>query len=65
MVSLTVSPLLKNYTEDFQFWYLGLIPLLAFIILTLVLSAPAVKILTWEDPLADLLSTTTDNKAML
>jgi H(+)-translocating pyrophosphatase len=55
MVSLTVAPLLAQYKVDFQFWYMGLIPLSAFIILTLVLAAPAVKILTWEDPLAELL----------
>merc|ERR1711861_33108 len=58
MVSLTVSPLLKDYKEDFQYWYLGLVPLSIFVILTLILAAPAVKILTWEDPLAELLSDT-------
>jgi len=56
MVSLTVSPLLKKYENDFEFWYIGLIPLGIFIVLTLILAMPAVKILTWEDPLADMLS---------
>jgi inorganic pyrophosphatase len=56
MVSLTVSPLLVDYKDDFQFWYIGLIPLAIFIILTVILAMPAVKILTWEDPLADLLA---------
>jgi len=56
MVSLTVSPLLKAYTEDFQMWYMGLVPLAVFVILTLILAAPAVKILTWEDPLAEMLA---------
>merc|ERR1712196_555261 len=37
MVSLTVSPLLKQYEADFQFWYMGLIPLAIFVVLTLVL----------------------------
>jgi len=62
MVSLTVSPLLKDYKEDFEFWYMGLIPLGIFIILTLILAAPAVKILTWEDPLAELLTASADTK---
>merc|ERR1719443_2444055 len=47
MVSLTVAPLLKEYTVDFEFWYLGLIPLAIFVGLTLILALPAVKILTW------------------
>merc|ERR1712196_311365 len=49
MVSLTVAPLLKNYQTDLQYWYQGLIPLGIFVVLTLVLAAPTVKILTWED----------------
>merc|ERR1719199_781327 len=52
MVSLTVAPLLVNYTYDFQFWYYGLIPLGIFIVLTLILGMPSVNILTWDDPLA-------------
>merc|ERR1711957_209134 len=51
MVSLTVAPLLKSYHSDFQYYYYGLIPLGAFIALTLVLAAPSVNILTWDDPL--------------
>merc|ERR1712196_605089 len=55
MVSLTVAPLLKSYTTDFQFWYYGLLPLGLFIILTLILSSKAVNILTWDDPLGEML----------
>jgi inorganic pyrophosphatase len=62
MVSLTVSPLLKDYKEDFQFWYLGLVPLTIFVVLTLILASPSVKILTWEDPLAELLTDTAKKK---
>jgi len=62
MVSLTVAPLLKQYQTDFQFWYIGLIPLAIFIILTVILAMPAVKILTWEDPLADLLAESAKGK---
>jgi H(+)-translocating pyrophosphatase len=51
MVSLTIAPLLKSYEDDFQMWYMGLIPLGAFVVLTLILSNPSVGILTWEDPL--------------
>ena len=54
MVSLTVAPLLKTYTEDFKFWYLGLAPLLAALILTYILGE--MNILTWDDPLADMLA---------
>jgi len=61
MVSLTVSPLLKDYDEDFKFWKMGLVPLLIAVALTLVLASPAVKILTWEDPLADLLTAPSSN----
>merc|ERR1711967_5807 len=56
MVSLTVAPLLKSYTEDFMYWYEGLIPLVLFIVLTLILASPIYKILTWEDPLEKFLS---------
>ena len=54
MVSLTVAPLLATYTEDFKFWYLGLAPLGAAFLLTMVLSS--MNILTWDDPLADMLA---------
>merc|ERR1712216_459934 len=54
MVSLTVAPLLKEYTADFEFWYMGLIPLTIFVVLTFVLTG--IKILTWEDPLGDMLA---------
>jgi len=56
MVSLTVAPLLNSYTTDFQMWYMGLIPLAIFVVLTIILALPGIKILTWEDPLAELLS---------
>jgi Na+/H+-translocating membrane pyrophosphatase len=54
MVSLTVAPLLADYTYDFKYWYFGLAPLGAAIALTVILSC--VNILTWDDPLADMLS---------
>jgi K(+)-stimulated pyrophosphate-energized sodium pump len=56
MVSLTVSPLLKDYKEDFEFWYLGLVPTGIFVVLTLILASPMVNILTWDDPLAGMLA---------
>jgi len=62
MVSLTVAPLLTDYDEDFQKWWLGMVPLSLFIILTLILASPAVKILTWEDPLAEMLAVSADKK---
>jgi H(+)-translocating pyrophosphatase len=57
MVSLTVAPLLKpadpdNYV-DFATWQMGMIPLGIFIVLTLVLIY--LDILTWKDPLGDLI----------
>jgi hypothetical protein len=57
MVSLTVSPLLKQY--ETEFWYYGLVPLSIFIILTLILifgPCGLPRILTWEDPLGELLT---------
>merc|ERR1719502_2212908 len=63
MVSLTVAPLLKQYEVDFQFYYFGTIPLGVFIVLTIILGMPSVNILTWDDPLAELL--TTKDKVML
>jgi inorganic pyrophosphatase len=55
MVSLTISPLLANYKEDFEFWYYGLFPLGIFVVLTLILAHPKVDILTWSDPLGAML----------
>jgi surface polysaccharide O-acyltransferase-like enzyme len=55
MVSLTIAPLLASYKEDFQYWYLGLVPLTIAVILTWILSS--MNILTWDDPLAGMLST--------
>ena len=55
-ISLTVAPLLASYTEDFKFWYYGLAPLGAAVILTFILTLPSVNIITWDDPLADMLA---------
>merc|ERR1719191_2019497 len=54
MVSLTIAPLLATYTEDFLYWYYGLAPLAVAFVLTMVLSN--MNILTWDDPLADMLA---------
>jgi len=56
MVSLTIAPILANYTSDFLYWYYGVVPLAVAIIITLILSSDSVKILTWEDPLANILA---------
>jgi len=73
MVSLTVAPLLKNYGSaatadqaadqgDFMYWQAGLVPLGIFISITLVLAHKSVNILTWDDPLAEMVS---DKKPLL
>ena len=69
MVSLTVAPLMKNYGDaatqdqgDFMYWYAGLVPLGMFIAITLVLAHKSVNILTWDDPLAEMVS---EKKALL
>ena len=68
MVSLTVAPLLKSYGSapdnqgDFEHWEYGLWPLGIFVLMTLVLSSKAVNILTWDDPLAEMVS---DKKPLL
>jgi H(+)-translocating pyrophosphatase len=61
MVSLTVAPLLKSYGDaatgdqgDFMYWQAGLIPAALFIVITLVLASKSVNILTWDDPLAEM-----------
>ena len=60
MVSLTVAPLLKSYGSapdnqgDFEHWQYGLVPLSIFVVMSLILSSKAVNILTWDDPLADM-----------
>ena len=54
MVSLTVAPLLSTYTEDFLYWYYGLAPLGVAAILTAILVQ--MNILTWDDPLANMLA---------
>merc|ERR1711998_552328 len=70
MVSLTVAPLLKgwggkadNEQGDFQHYEQGLIPLAVFIVLTFVLTLKSVNILTWDDPLAEMVGG--DKKALL
>ena len=69
MVSLTVAPLLKswggkpgNEQGDFEYWYEGMVPLSIFVVLTLVLASKAVNILTWDDPLAEMVA---DKKPLL
>jgi len=52
MVSLTIAPLLKSWTESM--WFLGLVPLAAFFVLTGVLIS--YDILSWKDPLGDMLA---------
>jgi inorganic pyrophosphatase len=71
MVSLTVAPLLKdwggvnkdNVQGDFEHYTYGLIPLAVFIVLTFVLTLKSVNILTWDDPLAEMVGG--DTKALL
>jgi K(+)-stimulated pyrophosphate-energized sodium pump len=57
MVSLTIAPLIKvndsQKNADFQNYYFGFVPLGLFFITTIVLIQK--KILTWEDPLGNLL----------
>jgi H(+)-translocating pyrophosphatase len=69
MVSLTVAPLLKKYGHadpdgdgpglesqgDFEYAAYGVLPLAIFIVLTLVLTSKKVNILTWDDPLGEML----------
>ena len=62
MVSLTVAPLLSTYTSDFLYWYYGLVPLGVGFLLTLILGMPGINILTWDDPLADMLAAPKDTK---
>ena len=69
MVSLTVAPLLKswggkpgNEQGDFEYWYEGMVPLSIFVVLTLILASKAVNILTWDDPLAEMVA---DKKTLL
>merc|ERR1712061_75064 len=54
MVSLTIAPLLKDDSnvpnDDWENWYLGMIPLAIFTCATLSLAYKG--ILTWKDPLA-------------
>eukprot|EP00747_Dinoflagellata_sp_TGD_P017746 gnl/TRDRNA2_/TRDRNA2_126026_c0_seq1.p1 gnl/TRDRNA2_/TRDRNA2_126026_c0~~gnl/TRDRNA2_/TRDRNA2_126026_c0_seq1.p1 ORF type:complete len:855 (-),score=148.62 gnl/TRDRNA2_/TRDRNA2_126026_c0_seq1:59-2623(-) len=61
MVSLTIAPLLKESPDaklgiparghtDYKNWYYGMVPLVIFVLVTVVLAA--MGILTWKDPLA-------------
>jgi len=52
MVSLTVAPLLKGKT-DWKDWYFGLAPTAIFVVASIVLIAK--NILTWKDPLGDMM----------
>ena len=47
---------------DFEYWYEGMVPLAIFVVLTLVLASKAVNILTWDDPLAEMVA---DKKTLL
>jgi len=51
MVSLLIAPLLKG-KEDWGAWYLGLVPLGAFVLVTATLIY--LQILSWKDPLGEL-----------
>merc|ERR1712110_212181 len=51
MVSLLIAPLIKG-KDTWDDWYLGMIPLAIFIVLSLALVYK--RILTWEDPLAQI-----------
>ena len=69
MVSLTVAPLMKSYGDaatgdqgDFMYWYSGIVPLAIFIVMTIILASKSVNILTWDDPLAEMVS---EKKALL
>jgi hypothetical protein len=62
MVSLTVAPLMRVKEDDvpvlvkdidWRKWYYGIVPLAIFVIVTYMLVNR--KILTWDDPLGDLL----------
>jgi hypothetical protein len=62
MVSLTVAPLMRVKEDDvpvlvkdidWRKWYYGIVPLAIFVIITYMLVNR--KILTWDDPLGDLL----------
>jgi H(+)-translocating pyrophosphatase len=51
MVSLTIAPLIKG-KEDWEEWYLGMVPLGIFMLVTVALVHQ--KVLTWKDPLEKL-----------
>merc|ERR1719235_1694597 len=58
MVALTIAPLLRETKDgvsqgnnDWENWYLGMIPLVLTILITGILVLKG--ILTWKDPLAD------------
>merc|ERR1712007_187867 len=51
MVSLTIAPLISG-KDDWEKWYLGLVPFAIFLLVTVVLVY--MKVLTWKDPLQSL-----------
>eukprot|EP00397_Hematodinium_sp_SG-2012_P001387 GEMP01001389.1.p1 GENE.GEMP01001389.1~~GEMP01001389.1.p1 ORF type:complete len:817 (+),score=145.75 GEMP01001389.1:28-2478(+) len=57
MISLTIAPLIQGHA-DWQGWYIGVIPLAAFFVLSAWLKKRG--ILTWDDPLANLHTITVD-----
>jgi len=59
MVSLLIAPLIDG-TDDWEYWYIGLIILILCIVGSLVLMY--LKILTWQDPLGLVESSTDDPK---
>jgi len=61
MVSLLIAPLIKG-KDTWEEWYFGMIPLAAFILLSLVLVYKG--ILSWKDPLSSLSQNTADEKAI-
>ena len=48
--------------SDFEYWYEGMVPLSIFVVLSLILASKAVNILTWDDPLAQMVA---DKKPLL
>jgi len=55
MVSLTVAPLMEG-KEDWEDWYFGMVPTAIFVVASIVLVF--MNILTWSDPLGDMIKGT-------
>merc|ERR1712072_226978 len=51
MISLTIAPCIRG-NKDFKDWYIGLIPFVVFLIVSLILVSKGV--LTWADPFVNL-----------